>query len=650
MAETGLGSVQKKSWKLLATAIIAALLAGLGTIFYLRVLEHRLKERLTPAPKSMSSVIVAAQDLPAGTTVNSDSMAVRKVPTEYVNSDAITPGEFNAVSGAVLVKPLARGKILSEDYFDIKIPKDFSGTITIGHRAMTIQVDEVDSISGMVRPGNYIDLYTRLAANTFPGQSAEGNKNPRGKDLVIPVLEDVLVLATDHKSARPNEDEYKNYEAENRHRTYNTLTLEVTPKEAALLSIAESRGTLIATLRNPQDTQGVHFGGITTNDLLHNSIEMLQEAVSKQHNRTLDGIHRNAEGQLVTKDGVVLKDQDLQLDKNGLVRSKDGKILSGRDLVVGPDGAILTRNGDKVDTQRLIAGKGGTLIDKDGNVLPGNGYKVLKGGFLEDKDGHVLTRDGHIVNGVSVDKDGTVKTQDGRVLTAADITVAKDGTVHLKDKELAGLHLNEKGQLVDKDGNPVDARDLVTVGPDGVVRTKDGRVLKGVNVGKNGQLYGPDGKKLTPQDVLLAAKGMHLDKDGNLVDSNGNNVKPGDLVTVDKDGTVRTKDGKRVDGVYRDKNGVLRNKDGSVLTAADIVQKEEADSLRQAGADEQLAGVTARPDPKFIDTVLGQEQQSPVQRLSQYEVEYIIGGAGDGAAKTFKVVVDDSMLQERSKQ
>lgn len=650
MAETGMGQQQKKSWKLLTLAIVFAVLAGLGTIVYLRVLEHRLAERLKPAPQAMTSVVVAAENLSAGTIVNSDSMAIRRVPTEYVNSDAITPAEFDSVTGAVLVKPLGKGKILSEDYFDLKIPKDFSGTIKVGHRAMTIQVDEVDSISGMVRPGNFIDLYTRLASNTFPSQGADGGQNPRGKDLVIPVLEDVLVLATDHRAARPNEDEYKQYADEDRHRTYNTLTLEVTPKEAALLSIAESRGTLIATLRNPGDTQGVLFGGITTSDLLHHSMEMLQEAASKQHNRTLDGVRRNAAGQLVTKDGLVLKDQDLQLDANGLVRTRDGKILSGRDLVVAPDGTIRTRNGDEVDPEKLVAGKGGTLIDKDGNVLPGNGYTHLKGGFLEDKDGNVLTPDGHILSGVTVDKDGKVHAQDGRVLDAADVEVAKDGTVHVKDRALADLHLNDNGQLVDADDNPVAAGDLVTVGADGVVRTRDGKVLKGVTMGKDGQLYGPDGKKMNEQDILLAAQGLHKDKDGNLVDGQGNRISAEDLVTVDKDGTVRTRDGEVLDGVYMDKDGVLRNKDGAILSAADIATKEEALSLKQAGLDQQLAGVTGKTDPKFIATVLGQDQTPPSQPLRQYEVEYIVGGSGgDGTAKTFKVVIDDSILPKQSK-
>lgn len=648
MANDTLESSEKKSWKLVTIAVLFALMAGVGTMIYLKVLEHRLKERLTPPAKTMTAVIVAADDLKMGTRINTNTVAVRHVPMEYVNSDVITPSSFDSVNGAILTKPLKHGKMLTQDYIDLNIPKDFSDTIKVGHRAMTIQVDEINSISGMIRPGNFIDLYTRLSTNAFPKKVAQNGNDKQGKDLVIPVLEDVLVLATDHTSARPNEDEFIHHDTGNRQRVYNTLTIEITPKEAALLSIAESRGSLIAILRNPEDTGGALFGGITTNDLLHNSYEMLQDALSKQHNRTLAGVHRDKNGMLVTRDGKPLADQGLQIDKNGLITTKDGKILSGRDLVVGPDGKLRTKDGEEIDTKSLVVGKGGSLIDKDGNVLSSNGYKTLKGGFLQDKDGNVLTPDGHILTGVTVDKDGTVRTKDGRALNAAAIRVAKDGTVNVGDHKLAGVHLDDNGNLVDADGNPVEAGDLVTVGPDGIVRTKDGRILDGVHMGKDGQLYTADGKKLSPADVLLAAKGMHLNKDGQLVDKNGNVVKASDLVTVGKDGKVRTKDGRILDGVYRDHDDGLRNKDGSLLTAADIMKQQELHDLHKAGREELLAGVTGKADPKFTANVMGAKETPTPSQLDNYVVEYVVGGTSNGAARTFKIIVDEDPLKETS--
>jgi pilus assembly protein CpaB len=645
---------QNKSWKLLLLAITFALLAGLGTIVYLKVLEHRLKARLTPPAEEMASVVVAAKDLVVGSVVDSTTVAVRQVPAEYVNNDVVTPKTFNAVAGAIIVKPLAHGKMLSQDYIDLNIPKDFSGTIQVGHRAVTIQVDEINSISGMVRPGNFIDLYVRLAASVLPGtESGDGNE-AGGKDLVIPVLEDVQVLATDHNSVRPNEDEFKNYDPEDQRRAYDTLTLEVTPKEAALLSIAESRGVLIAALRNEKDTAGILFGGVTTEDLLHNSIDLLKSAVSKEYNRSLAGVHLNKDGQLVTRDGVVLKDKGLHLNKNGLLVTKNGIVLSGRDLIVGPDGSIRTKNGKEVYSDTLIAGKGGSIVDANGTVIGSNGYKSLKGGFLEDKDGRILTPDGHVLSGVTIAEDGTVRTADGKILTANDIVMAKDGSVHLRSTQSMGPHLDAQGQLVDKDGKVIKAADLVTVGEDGKVRAKDGTVMDGVYVDKDGSLRNKDGSLLTAADIArregLIPSLDHLNAQGQLVDKDGKVIKAADLVTVGEDGKVRAKDGTVLDGVYVDKNGSLRNKDGSLLTAVDVARREGLIPDVNPAQGQLLAGVKAQADPKFAAAVMGIAPTAPGARLSQYEVEYIIGGSSNGAANTYKILVDESILSQANKE
>ena len=558
--------LKNKSWRLFIAAVVFALLAGFGTMLYLKILEHRLEERLTPPEKEMVQVIVANRNLAIGSVVDPSTMAVRRVPAEYVNSDVITPDQFNTIQGAVLIKPLRSGRMLSQDYIDLKIPKDFSGTIQVGHRAITIQVDEVNSISGMIRPGNYIDLFTRLQAGSIPALSSSVTG-----DVVIPVLEDVQVLATDHRSARPNEDEFKNFDPRDQQRVYNTLTLEVTSKEAALIAIAESRGSLVATLRNEKDTSGSMFSKIGLADLFSHSGELLEDAVNKQDNRNLAGVYYDKDGRLVTKDGIVIKDPNVRLNKDGLLVTKDGTVLSGRNLIIGDDGTIRTKDGEIVDTASLVAGKNGTLVDKNGNVLDSNGYTTAKGGFLVDKDGNVITHNGEVLSGVTVGKDGQVRTKDGRVITADEITVGKDGKVRLKT-DLAKAVVDKDGNLITADGKVYTAKDLVTIGADGKVRAKDGTVLDGV----------------------------HVDKDGN-----------------------------------------LRDADGKLLTAADLIKRSEvAKALQDEG--EVLAGVTGRRDPNFSGTI-GRDVPEAVSPYVPYEVEYIIGGSSDGAAKTFKVQVEDKV-------
>lgn len=584
MANNEQKDVKSKTWKLFTAAVIFALLAGMGTMIYLKVLERRLKEKLTPAEKEMAHVVVAGRDLPAGSVINSSNMAVRAVPREYVNNDVLTPDHFNSIQGAILIKPLGQGKMLSQDYIDLKIPKDFSGTIQVGHRAFTIQVDEINSIAGMLRPGNYIDLFTRISAGSIPGLAATGDG-----EVVIPVLENVLVLATDKISARPNEDEFNNLNTSDKQRVYDTLTLEVTPKEAGLIAIAETRGNLIAALRNGNDTGGILFNKVSLTDLVEHSGEMLEDAVSKQHNRNLDGIHLDQNGRLVTRDGVVVNDPNVHLNKDGLLVTKDGTVLSGRGLTVGKDGLIRTTDGKLVDTASLVAGKNGSLVDKNGTVLDGNGYATAKGGFLVDKDGNVFTHDGNVLTGVTVGKDGTVRTADGRIITADQISVGKDGKVRITSDKTPSLIVDKDGNLLTADGKAVKAGDLVTVGADGVIRTKDGKVLAGVTIGKDGELYNADGKKMSASDVMLASQGYKENTDGTVTDANGKVHTAGELVTVDKDGTVKTKDGTLLSGVHVDKDGNLRDKDGKLLTAADVVKQGAIAKARNKAEDQLLA-------------------------------------------------------------
>lgn len=525
--------------------------------------------------------------------------------------------------------------MLTTDYIDLNLPKDFSGTVQVGHRAVTIQVGEINSVAGLIRPGNVIDLYTQLPAGLSEGDG----------EIVLPVLEDILVLATDQRSARPNEDEFNHLETVTNHQTYDTLTLEVTPREAALIAIAESQGSLIATLRNKKDTGGVNFSRIGLSDLVQHSGQLLQQALNKQQDRGLAGVHVDNQGRLVTQNGTVITDPNVHLNKDGLLVAKDGTVLSGRDLVVGQDGKIRTKDGKLVDTGSLVSGQNGTLVDKNGTVIGSNGYKSVKGGFLVDKDGRVLTNDGHVLSGVTVGTDGKVRTKDGRVLSADQIAVGQDGKVYMKTDPVSGYHLDKNGDLVDAEGKKVQANELVTVGADGKVRTRDGKILEGVTVGKDGQLYDADGKKMTGADVLLAAKGLHQGKDGAVVDSQGKTLSVGDLVTVGKDGRVRTKDGKVIDGAYVDANGDLRKKDGSLLTAKDVAEESALADANQGG-EELLSGVAGKYDPAFAENIGQTDAKAAIDPVSN-QVEYIVGGSSsDGVATTFTVQVEDDIAAE----
>jgi len=109
----------------------------------------------------------------------------------------------------------------------------FSARVEAGRRAMTVPVDEISSISGMLEPGDTVDLMVTL--------------DQRGRKLTFPLLQTVQVMATGQRVV----DDPKTGDR----RSYSTVTLDITPEQAQYVIVAREAGRITALLRNPQDKQ-----------------------------------------------------------------------------------------------------------------------------------------------------------------------------------------------------------------------------------------------------------------------------------------------------------------------------------------------------------------------------------------------------------
>ena len=97
----------------------------------------------------------------------------------------------------------------------------------------------ISSVSGLIRPNDHIDI---IATFRFPNQ--EGTD--KLETVTLTLLQNVAVLAvgqdTDSAPSRSLQ-----------RRSYSSITLNVTPKEAEILGFAMQKGKLNLTLRNPSD-------------------------------------------------------------------------------------------------------------------------------------------------------------------------------------------------------------------------------------------------------------------------------------------------------------------------------------------------------------------------------------------------------------
>ncbi|MGJ7568444.1 Flp pilus assembly protein CpaB [Variovorax sp. GB1R11] len=236
----------KRLSPLIGALMLGLLAAGLGW-YYLRASEREIAASLEKdADSQRRDVVVARQALGDGTTVLPGMVAKRSVPNEYVHNDALTPETFAQFAGRQLTVPVAAGKPLLASFFSTP-RKVFAQEIEQGVRAITIPVDEISSISGMLRAGDRIDfmyVVEKTAAND--------------PSVVIPLLQDVEVRATGQitseqfASMRKRADVSADTDPYAQQR-YSTVTVAIQPQDAQKLILAQRLGKIIATLRNPDD-------------------------------------------------------------------------------------------------------------------------------------------------------------------------------------------------------------------------------------------------------------------------------------------------------------------------------------------------------------------------------------------------------------
>lgn len=243
-----------KNWLLLAGAIA---LGGLAFFLSNKAINTRMTQIEEEARKgrTMVKVVVPNRPLKAGEIIDSSVVSVREIPSEFVNKSAIEPDAFKSVDGQALQVDIDRGEPILTNYTASRGGDIFAAVLQNGRRALTIEVDEISSFSGMLRPGDRIDLML-----TAPPIAGAGGVPSGAKELTFPMLSNLEVLATGQaQKAKPAAGELAS-------RGFSHVTLDVTPREATLIIAAKQGGKLTAVLRGPSDKVPNPSGALTIDD------------------------------------------------------------------------------------------------------------------------------------------------------------------------------------------------------------------------------------------------------------------------------------------------------------------------------------------------------------------------------------------------
>ena len=225
-----------RNFKLSKTWIVLGVALGIGALAALAARNYLSNQMDAIEAKDRGNkvnVVVAKRELRRGEKISSENVAVRPIPIDYAHSDAVSPNDFEKLEGQTLAFTVKPGEMLLWSLLEAKKAPPFAARIGAGHRAITVPVDEISSISGLLEPGDTIDLMVTI--------------DRKGRKATLQLLQSVRVLATGQRSA----DDAKTGER----RQYSTVTLDATPEQAEQVIAAREAGRITALLRSPQDKQ-----------------------------------------------------------------------------------------------------------------------------------------------------------------------------------------------------------------------------------------------------------------------------------------------------------------------------------------------------------------------------------------------------------
>jgi len=231
--------------------IVFVILAALGAMLAAIVVFSAIRKRESEVQRAMANtveIVVAANDIPLGTKLESDSVKLVRWSRDSVPQGGFTDPQATAGSFAKTEFEANEPIVASKLYMGEKTSGVMPLLIPPGMRAMSVPVDEVSDIAGFVAPHTRVDILVAVAG-TGPGE-------PSFSRIVLQNIE-VLAVAQEIEHVKDQPEVVK------------VVTLLVTPVDAEKLTLASREGLLRLAMRNYSDAAIVATKGIGLPDLLH---------------------------------------------------------------------------------------------------------------------------------------------------------------------------------------------------------------------------------------------------------------------------------------------------------------------------------------------------------------------------------------------
>ena len=246
--------------KLLIAAVVVGLFAA-SLVYLFAEQERQKRDELQADPEQ---VVVAATDIRAGRALSEDNITTQMVPARFLPANPLEAEDVNIYLGQPVSQDIEAGSmILTSDFAVAEVARTLSARVPSEERAMTVPVDAVSGVGGLLQPGDRVDIL-----GTFPvGQRDELIPEASGGESIgyvtMSLLQNVTLLAVGQRIADVGQGGQARSGG-----GYSNVTMAMTPDEAELMVIAQTRGELTLLLRNREDLDTVPVTRRTLREVL----------------------------------------------------------------------------------------------------------------------------------------------------------------------------------------------------------------------------------------------------------------------------------------------------------------------------------------------------------------------------------------------
>lgn len=232
----------------LIIALVLGIIAVLMANVYLRQREVDLAARARARAgkqEQVGRILIAKQAIPRGTRIIESMIDFKDVPESFIQPHATR--SVDRVVDKIAMADISKDEqiLLNKVASELTDLSSLSSRTPPGKRAITIPVDNISSVGGMIRANDYVDV---LGVIPQTGE-VEGKKVTQY--VTVPLFQKVLVLAvgSDVGTGASRRDK------EDKTTAVNTITIALSPEEATMIAFVQEQGKLRFILRSPGDTQ-----------------------------------------------------------------------------------------------------------------------------------------------------------------------------------------------------------------------------------------------------------------------------------------------------------------------------------------------------------------------------------------------------------